>query len=54
MTRNKLEYLSPETNTLEIKTEGVMSGSLDLEFGDQGMPGPDPGLMDPEFIFGEF
>ncbi len=47
MNKQKLTYLSPETETLVVRFEGVICGS---NFGDPGKAGSDPNFNDyPDF-----
>ena len=50
MNKQKQTYLSPETETLVVRFEGVVCAS----YGDEGKPGGDPGLDDDDYNFGGF
>lgn len=52
--KNKLFYTQPNTDLLELRSEGLICESITIIFGDPGEAGGDLGLGDDENNYGSF
>ena len=53
--KNKLFYTQPTTDFLELRSEGIICGSIILQvFGETGEAGGNPGFDNGDNNYGEF